>query len=162
MLAVFILGSLMIARGRGFSVGRIALGFVGVLVVGALCAVPGAVCWLLNITGSASGTSPMPAWPTIVFLVGSAAGALAGLLAIEGLIYRTRFRALAWFTALAGFGTGAAMSFLALSLTQNSTWGEPAWLILSPLAVAAATVAGYSLMAAKSSSAQERFTRGAE
>jgi hypothetical protein len=91
----------------------------------------------------------MPAWPTILFLVGSAAGALAGLLTTERLIYRSRFQAWAYLTALAGIGIGAAVSFFALLLTQESPWGEQAWLILSPLAVAAATVAGYSLKAVK-------------
>jgi hypothetical protein len=50
----------------------------------------------------------------------------------------------AWLTALGGFATGAALSFFALLLTQNSSWGEPAWLVLSPLSIAAATLAGYS------------------
>src|SRR5260370_9873629 len=147
LLAVFGLGSLAIARFVGFSIVRIALGFVGVLVVGAACAVPGAVCWLLNIAGSASGASPMPAWPTILFLVGSAVGALAGLLTTERLIYQSRFQAWAYLTALAGFGIGGAARFLALFFSQGSPWGEQAWLILSPLVVAAATVVGYSLKA---------------
>ena len=91
----------------------------------------------------------MPSWPTILFLVGSAAGALAGLLATEGLIYRIRFKAWAYLTALAGFAIGAVVSFLTLFLTQDSPWGESAWFILSPLTVAAVTVAGYSLRAVK-------------
>jgi hypothetical protein len=146
---VLSLGPLVMAGGLGFSIGRFVLDLLGVLIAGPLGAVPGAVCWLLNIAGSASGTSPMPAWPTALFLAGSAGGAVTGLLATERLIYRSRFQAFAYLSALAGFAIGAAVGFLTLLLTQDSGWGEQAWLILSPLMVAATTVGGYSLLAVR-------------
>jgi hypothetical protein len=51
--------------------------------------------------------------------------------------------------ALAGFTAGAGLSFLALLLVQDSpvSWAETAFMILSPLSIAAATVASYSLRA---------------
>jgi hypothetical protein len=149
LLVILILGPLVMAWGLGFSIGRIVLDHLGVLVAGALGAVPGAVCWLLNIAGSASGASPMPAWPTVLFLVGSAGGGLTGLLAAERLIYRSRFQVWAYLSALAGFAVGGAVSFLTLLLMQDSAWAEQTWLILSPLMVAATTVGGYSLLATR-------------
>jgi hypothetical protein len=90
LLVVVSLAGVCSAWWLGVSFGRIVLCLVGVLLGGLLCAAPGAVIWMLTLAGSASGTSPAPAWPAIVFVLGGALGALAGLLAMERLCLSTR------------------------------------------------------------------------
>jgi len=147
ILLGLIMASLAIARFVGFSIGRIALDMLGVLLVGALCAGPGAIWWLLEMVHNASGGGPMPDWPAYLLVAGCGLGALAGLFAVERGIYRFRAPAIAWLTGLAGFAGAAAACYFTLLMTQNSGWGEQAWMMISPLCVGTMTVAGYSMKA---------------
>jgi hypothetical protein len=147
LLVALILVAVGITWRMGFPVGRIIRCGLGVLVGGGLCAVPGIVCSLLAVAGAASGASPVPAWPVVLSVSGNAAGTFAGLLIADRARSRPR-PPRAWATALAGYPAGAALSFLALVLVQESDW-ETAWLVLSPLSTASATLAGYALLAAR-------------
>ncbi len=149
LLVGLIMSPLAVARWVGFSIGRIVLDISGVLVGGALCAIPSATIWLMDMVRNASGGGPMSVWSHVLVVCSSALGALAGLLAVERFIYRSKFKAVACLLALTGFAIGGAVSFLVLLLMQYSSWGEQALLILCPLSIAATTVAGYSLRAAK-------------
>jgi hypothetical protein len=154
LLVVLTLAGTGVARAAGFSPGRILRCLLGALVGGGVGAAPGLVCLLLAAAGSASGASPVPAWPAVLLAAGGAAGTLAGLRLTDRGRPRPRFPGVAWATALAGLGIGVAASFLALLLVQN-TDSETAWMVLSPLATAAATVAGYALAAPKPSGRAE-------
>jgi hypothetical protein len=148
LLAVLIIVSLGLARFFGFSVGRILLSLLGALIGGALGAVVGVIAWFQDMIHSATGTSTMHDWPAVIFLAGSAAGALLGLFIIERVIYGIRSRPAAWGMALAGFAIGAGACFALLLLVQDALWSEYLWIVLSPLALAALTAAGYSIKAA--------------
>ncbi len=150
LLVVLTLAAAGVARAAGFSPGRILRCLIGALVGGGAGAAPGLICLMLAAAGSASGASPVPAWPAALFASGGAAGALAGLRLGDRGRPRPRFPGLAWAAGLAGFLIGVVASFFALLLVQN-TDRETAWMVLGPLATAAATVAGYALAAGKPS-----------
>jgi hypothetical protein len=147
ILLGLVVASLAIARFFGFSIRRIALDMLGILLVGTLCAGPGATWWLMEMVQNASGGGPMQDWPTYLLVAGCAVGALAGLFAVERGIYRLRAPAIAWLTSLAGFAAGGLACYFTLLMTQNSGWGEQAWMMISPLCVGTMTLAGYSMKA---------------
>jgi hypothetical protein len=149
LLAALIIASLGMTRFFGFSIGHILSSMLGVLIGGILGAVVGVIAWFQDMIRSATGTSPMHDWPVVVFLAGSGAGALLGLFMTERVIYGVQSRPVAWAMALAGFAIGAGACFALLLLVQEALWSEYVWMMLSPLALAALTVAGYSFKAAR-------------
>jgi hypothetical protein len=133
-------------RWRGFSYGRIALCCCAVLAGGILCAIPGVVVSLLVLSGVASGASPMPAWPVTLSCGSALLGALAGLWVGDRAGSHARARPVAWIGASVGFLLGAGVAFFSLVLAQNGEY-ELTALILGPITIASATLAGYSLLA---------------
>lgn len=109
----------------------------------------GVIAWFQDMIRSATGTSPMHDWPVVIFLAGSAAGALLGLFMTERVIYGVQSGPVAWCIALAGFAIGAGSCFALLLLVQDALWSEYVWMVLSPLTLAALTVAAYSSKSAK-------------
>jgi len=151
LLLMLNVGAVLFAWRRGYSVGRILVHLLGVVVGSALGgALPACVLVGQAIAGAVTGFGRMN-WSgewLVLFVLGSAAGALAGLWAVDRMASRPRSPAAAWVAAFAGFMTGVAFSFLASLLVpeeDGSAWAGYALWILTPLAIAAATVAGYSL-----------------
>ena len=145
-LAAVALGALAVAR-RHFSPRRILFYLAGFAGGGVLGAVPGA-CFLVPARND-TGADPVPFhWivPLLLTLSGGAAGAVAGLAAVDRATSPVRPRAWAWAAALVGFAAGAAVSVPAVVFTA-AQWEWGAWLALTPLCVAAAAVAGYALPA---------------
>jgi hypothetical protein len=161
ILGILLLGSLIIvsfglAQYFGFSIARMSFSLLAVLVGGALGAIPGIIACFLDfgrgmarMSPGARSTSPNWVWPILLLLAGTAAGVVFGLFMTERVIYRIRSRSSVWWMTLAGFTLGTVASFLLLVLVQNTSWGEHVGMILSPLSLAAVTVAGYSVKAAK-------------
>ena len=72
---------------------------------------------------------------------------MAGLVVMDRWTGLRRLRPGALTIGILGFVTGVGCSYVTLLSVQNAsaTWVEPAFLILSPLSIVAATVAGYSI-----------------
>lgn len=147
MAAVVLLGALIVAsltlacRRLGFRLGLLAA--AAALSGGLVGALPGGVVFLFSVVVSASGTGPVPAWPAILCAAGSAGGAVAAVVLVNRRRAAARWSWAAW-AALAGCIVGAGASFVGLLLAQDSGAESPL-MLLSPLAVATATVAGFSL-----------------
>jgi CDP-diglyceride synthetase len=149
LLAGLTLGSVAVARGRGFSCARIALDMVGAIVGAGVGAIPGAGLGIgplitVSVEGGANVVVPLA-----LLAVGGAAGGLVGMLLADRPLASQRPPRWTWIAALAGLAVGVAACFSAILLSQE-TAGELAVFLLMPLCSAAAMVAAYSAAAASS------------
>jgi hypothetical protein len=144
-LGILALVSVFVAHQR-LSFRRIMLCLAGFLTGAIIGAVPGG-CFLIPAL-TRTGADPFPFDQLLFALIclsGGAAGAVIGVLVADRLTSHIWSPVRAWITAMAGFFIGAIVSAVTLVLLQESSTDVQCGLILSPLAIAAATVAGYSL-----------------
>src|SRR5690348_482403 len=102
LLLILIVGAVLFAWRRGYSAGRILVYLLSVVVGSALGgALPGLILLSQAIAGAVTGFGRMN-WSgewLVLFVLGSAAGALAGLRAVDRMASRPRSPAAAWVTA---------------------------------------------------------------
>jgi hypothetical protein len=159
-LMTFALLATLIAYGRDFASYRTALNALGAAVGISV----GFYLWLVCLTAFS--------WQwanSTVFLAFGLPGALLGLAAVDWTLLDRSPRPAAWVTALAGYAVGGAVCLVTLQFADSplvgrfqyavATLGGPTaappphvvrpltLFVLVPLALALATVAGYSLLA---------------
>ena len=150
VLEVFVITALAIARYMGFTWRRIGRGLFSILLAGglvAIAALPLAVVSLLMFGWGQLHSILVPVLVVLVVVVG--AGGLAGLWILESKATATRWRS-NWRVAAGGFATGAAVSYFSLATAnfENAPSYFGLWFCaLAGFALAAATLAGYSLRA---------------
>ena len=144
LLGVVIAGGLGLAY-RRLPPRRLMVCLAGFALGGALGSLPG-LCLLIPRL-QANSAEPFPfdlLLPAVLFLAGSVVGAIAGLMLID----RTGSRRLSYVwpsaAASAGLFTGALLALPAVALVSDR-WDSACYWLLAPLAVAATTIAGYSL-----------------
>jgi hypothetical protein len=150
---VFGVTALAIARQQGFTRRRIGHGFLWIIFGGGLVvvvALPFALGSLFVLGLAQGGRFEWLLVPIIVLLIAAVgAGGLAGLRLFEGKVTESRPHA-RWATAFGGFATGVAVSYLSLEMVGRADVPDVFGLFflgLAGFALAAATLAGYSLRA---------------
>jgi hypothetical protein len=155
LLTSLTVAALAIARWSSFTVGRIFLWVLGILLAGGIGAAPGTFLGLSATVFHATGTGQLPFYlagdmPLVICLAGSAVGAVTALLVFDRLSGRRTRRVVVGMAGLLAFTIGIVAAYLAILLGQQTPY-EVATLVLIPVWVAAEIVAVYRLVACRRS-----------